>query len=87
MGEFGVSFHVCRRGMRDEADAWVEGMARSQRWGVLGLRQVGTIQASTGDKSSEGGWVSWRQFPRLQARDANRGRHVGRGSVWFQGRV
>ena len=27
--------------MRDEADTWVEGKARSQRWGVLGLRQVG----------------------------------------------
>ena len=55
MGEFGASCHVCRRGMRDEPDAWVEGKARSQRWGVLGLLQIGFIQTSTGDKSSEGG--------------------------------
>ena len=44
-----------KRGMRNEAETWVEGKARSQRWGVPGLHQVGVLQASTGDKSSEEG--------------------------------
>ena len=51
IGEFGASFHVCRRGVRDEADAWVEGKAQ----GVLGGLQVCAHQPSTRYTRSERG--------------------------------
>ena len=55
MGEVGVSFHVGRRGMRNEADTWVEGKAYIQGWGVHGGRQVCELQTSTRHTRSERG--------------------------------